>query len=435
VLYWTSREEEIMAEFDILEKGLWVGYDPRERYWNSRWNTLDEVNSGLTLPKTVSITDSTLREGEEAPFVVFTIKEKLKIARMLDEIGVHEIDCGFAAINEHHFEFLQALGEEGLRIKKSVIVRVDLPNYESAIERVLQAGADVILCGLYATPIKDYSLNDYLALITRAIGYCKDLKVFAAFWGTCTRWERNFVESVYKTAIDAGADRIKIAGGGVLTVPAFRYLSKMLKTIAGPKELGIHAHNHYGLATAYALAGVEAGAENVETSVNGLGDGAGLAPFEEVVMALTAFYGFDLGINIEKIMKLSRLVQRLSGVSVQPYKPLVGNNVFVETPDTHIEAILRKRLQGKPSRSYINPEAIGQRQTILFGPSALGGPAIELKATELGMRLTKRQVDEILGSLKKRLATKPSISEGEVEKIIQKMGKAKGHKTNTLRSD
>ena len=422
-----------MAEFDILERGLWVDYDPKNRYYNSRWNTLDEVKSKLTLPKTVSITDSTLREGEEAPFVVFTTEEKLKIARMLEEIGVHEIDCGFAAINEHHFEFLQALKKEGLRIKKSVIVRIDLPKCESGIERVLQAGADIILCGLYATPIKDYSLEDYLALITRAIGYCKDRQVFTAFWGTCTRWEKKFVESVYKTAIDAGADRIKIAGGGVLTVPAFGYLSKMLKTIAGPKELGIHAHNHYGLATAYALAGVEAGAENVETSVNGLGDGAGLAPFEEVVMALTAFYGFDLGINMEKIMELSRLVQRLSGVGVQPYKPLVGNNVFVETPDTHIEAVLRKRLQGKPSRNYINPEAIGQRQTILFGPSALGGPAIELKAMEMGIRLTKAQVNKVLGFLKKRLATKSSISEEEVEKIVEKMGQAKTPKTGPPR--
>jgi isopropylmalate/homocitrate/citramalate synthase len=151
-----------------------------------------------------------------------------------------------------------------------------------------------------------------------------------------------------------------------------------------------------------------------------------LAPFEEVVMALMALYGFDLGINVEKIMKLSRLVQRLSGVRVQPYKPLVGKNVFVETPDTHIEAILRKRLQGKPSRNYVNPGAIGQRETILFGPSALGGPAIELKAMEMGIRLTKTQVHEILGSLKKRLTTTSSISEGEVEKIIRKFGKAGG---------
>ena len=412
-----------MATFDILEKGLWVDYDPNGRYWNSRWNMLDEVRSKLTLPKSISITDSTLREGEEAPFVVFNIEKKLKIAKMLDEIGVHEIDCGFATINRHHFEFLQALNEEGLRIKRSVIVRIDLPNYESSIERVLREGADIILCGLYATPIKGYSLKDYLTRITRAIKHCKDLKVFTAFWGTCTRWEKSFMEKVYKTAIDSGADRIKIAGGGVLTVPAFKYLSKMLKTIAGAKELGIHAHNHYGLATAYALAGVEVGAENIETSVNGLGDGAGLAPFEEVVMALTAFYGFDLGIKIEKIMKLSRLVQRFSGVRVQPYKPLVGKNVFIETPDTHIEAILRRRLHGKPGQNYIEPEAIGQKQTILFGPSALGGPAIELKAKEMKIQLTKAQVNEVLRSLKKRLANQPSISEHQVEKIMQKIGK------------
>lgn len=415
-----------MAEFNILKKGLWVDYDPNGRYWNSRWNMLDEAKSELTLPKTVSITDSTLREGEETPFVVFSIEEKLKIAKMLEEIGVHEIDCGFASINNHQFEFLRSLQEEGLRIKKSVIVRIDLPNFESGIERVLRAGADMILCGLYATPIKGYTLKDYLTRITRSIGYCKNLKVFTAFWATCTRWEKSFVETIYKTAIDSGADRIKIGGGGVLTVPAFKYLSKLLKTIAGSKELGIHAHNHYGLATAYALAGVEMGAENVETSVNGLGDGAGLAPFEEVVIALMVFYGFDLGIKIEKIMKLSRLVQRLSGVRVQPYKPFVGKNVFVETPDTHIEAILRSRLLGKPSQTspnYINPEAIGQKQTILFGPSALGGPAIELKAKEMGIRLTKTQVNEVLRSLRKRLTTQPSIPEYQVEKIIQKIRK------------
>lgn len=414
-----------MATFDILEKGLWVDFDQQGRYWNSRWNTLHEVTSELTLPRTVSITDSTLREGEEAPSVVFNVEQKLKIARMLEEIGVHEIDCGFATMNRHHFEFLQALAKEGLRIKKSVIVRIDLPNYEPGIERVVREGADIILCGLYATPIKGYSLEDYLTRITRSMRHCKDLNVFAAFWGTCTRWEKGFVERAYKTAIDAGADRIKIAGGGVLTVPAFKYLSRMLKTIAGAKELGIHAHNHYGLATAYALAGIEAGAENVETSVNGLGDGAGLAPFEEVVMALTVLYGFDLGIKTEQIMKLSRLVQRLSGVRVQPYKPLVGKGVFVETPDTHIEAILRKRLQGKPSRSYIKPEAIGQKQTILFGPAALGGPAIELKAREMGIQLIKARVNEVVRSLRKRLTKQPSISEHEVEKIIQKIGKTK----------
>jgi D-citramalate synthase len=157
-----------------------------------------------------------------------------------------------------------------------------------------------------------------------------------------------------------------------------------------------------------------------------LGDNAGFAPFEEVVMALTVFYGFDLGIKIEEIMKLSKLVQRLSGVKVQSYKPFVGKNVFVETPDSHIEAILIKRLLGKPGRTsqhYINPEAIGQKLTILFGPSALGGPGIELKAKEMGIELTKTQIEKVLRLLKKLLTTQTSIPEDQVEKIIRRIGK------------
>ena len=409
--------------FDIVEKGLWVDHDAQGRFWNSRWNTLKEVTSEFNLPQKVSITDSTLREGEETPFVVFSTEEKMKIARMLDAMGVHEIDCGFASINDHHFDFLEAIHKEGLRIKKSVNVRIDLPNFESGIDRVLKAGANIILCGFYATPIQGYSLKDYLARIERSIRYCKELNVFTAFWATCTRWEKSFVETIYKTAIDAGADRIKTAGGGILTVSAYKNLAKLLKKIAGRKELGIHAHNHYGLATAYVLSAVEVGAENIETSTNGLGDGAGLAPFEEVIIALRVFYGLDLGIKMEKIMELSQLVQETSGVKVQSYKPFVGSSVFLETPEIHIEAILRSRQSGKPSQhNYVTPEFIGQKQSILFGPSALGGPAIQYKAKEIGIQLTESQVNEVIRLLRKRLTTQSSIPEDQVENIIREIG-------------
>jgi isopropylmalate/homocitrate/citramalate synthase len=385
---------------------------------------LKEVTSEFNLAQNISITDSTLREGEETPFVVFSTEQKMKIAGMLDSMGVDEIDCGFASINDHHFDFLETVHKEGLRIKKSVIVRIDLPNFEASVDRMLKAGADIILCGFYATPIEGYTLKDYLARIERSVRYCKRTNVFTAFWATCTRWEKSFVEAVYKTAIDAGADRIKTAGGGVLTVSAYKNLTKLLKKIAGPKEVGIHAHNHYGLATAYALSAVEAGAENIETSVNGLGDGAGLAPFEEVIIALKVFYGCDLRIRMEKIMELSKLVQELSGVRVQCYKPFVGSSVFLETPETHLEAILRSRLSGKRTHSqhYVNPEFIGQRERILFGPSALGGPAIGYKAKEIGLKMSEAQVNEVIGVLRKQLITRRSISEEEVEHLIREIG-------------
>jgi isopropylmalate/homocitrate/citramalate synthase len=228
---------------------------------------------------------------------------------------------------------------------------------------------------------------------------------------------------MYKAALDGGADRIKSAGGGVLTVPAYKRLVEKLKSIAGHAEVGVHAHNNYGTATACTCAGVEAGACNVETSVNGLADGAGLAAFEEVVMALTVMYGMDLGIKTERIMEISGLVQEITGVAVQRHKPLVGENVFVETPDTHIEGILRARINKKSVRGFIAPETIGQRTSLLFGPSALGGESIALKGKEMGISLDPEQVDTVIEKMRNRLLVVDALSESEVEQIIFKFSR------------
>jgi len=257
-----------------------------------------------------------------------------------------------------------------------------------------------------------------LRRVTDAILHCKQSGVFTSFWITCTRWDEKFALQIYKAVVDGGADRIKTAGGGVLTVPAYKRMVRLLKGIAERAEVGIHAHNNYGTATACTCAGVEAGASNVETSVNGLADGAGLAAFEEVVMALTVMYGLDLGVKTEKIMEISKVVQEITGVCVQSYKPLVGDNVYVETPDTHIEGILRARLNKQKVNNYVNPEAIGQRTLLLFGPSALGGKSIELKGREMGIALTNEQIKTVINGMRDRLKTVDALSEDEVEKII-----------------
>ncbi len=393
-------------------------YDPKGRFWNSRWNLHEEVLAQYDLPQRVSITDSTIREGEEAPHVVYTLEDKVSIARLLDEMNVHEIDCGFASINQGHLDFLKALGEEHLKIKKSAIARIDLPDFKKGIDRIIGASADIVLCGLYPTPISGYGWSDYCQRVKDAVAHCKKGGVFTSFWITCTRWDEKYALDIYRAAIDGGADRIKTAGGGVLTVPAYKRMVKLLKEIAGDVEIGIHAHNNYGTATACTLAGVEAGASNVETSVNGLADGAGLAAFEEVVMALTVMYGLDVGIKIERIMELSQLVQEITGIQVQPYKPLVGKSVFLETPDTHIEGILRARIRKQKTRGFIEPETIGQKTSVLFGPAALGGKSIELKAREMGVELSEEGVNATVDAMRKRLIAADSLSEDEVERII-----------------
>jgi len=407
-----------MAEFNIKDASLGVVYDPQGRFWNSKWNLHPEVVKENQLPRQLTVTDSTIREGEEAPRVVYRLEDKLRIVRLLDEMKVHEVDCGFASINQGHLDFLKALSQEGLKIKKSAIARIDLPDFKKGIDRMIEARADIILCALYPTPIPGYGWSDYCRRVKEAVSYCKEKRIFTAFWITCTRWEEKYALDMYRAAIDGGADRIKTAGGGVLTVPAYKRLIRLLREIAGSAEVGIHAHNNFGLATAYTLAGVEAGASNVETSVNGLADGAGLAAFEEVVMALTVMYGLDLGIRTERILELSRLVQMITGIKVQPYKPLVGESVFLETPDTHIEGILRARIEGKRTRDFIQPEMIGQRTSLLFGPSALGGESIALKGREMGIDLNRKEVERVIGVMKGRLERMDSLTEEEVEQII-----------------
>lgn len=405
--------------FNIREATLGVEYDPEGRFWNSRWNLHEDLLAQYNLPGRVTITDSTIREGEEAPHVVYSPEDKLKIARVLDEMGVHEIDCGFASINKGHLDFLKALGTEDLKIKKSAIARIDLPEFQKGIDRVIEGGADILLCALYPTPIPGYGWSDYCRRVKDAIAHCKRRGVFTSFWITCTRWEERYALDMYRAAIDAGADRIKTAGAGVLTVPAYKRMVRLLKEIAGDAEVGIHAHNNYGTGTACTLAGVEAGASNVETSVNGLGDGAGLAAFEEVVMALTVMYGVDLGIKIERIMELSRLVQAITGIEVQPYKPLVGKSVFLETPDTHLEGILRSRIHKVKTRGFIAPETIGQKSSLLFGPAALGGKSIELKGREMGIVLSEAQIHDVIKIMRERMDTVDALSEDEVEGIIR----------------
>jgi len=419
------KMENIMTDFDIKQASQDVVNDPQGRFWNSKWNIHPEVLSQYHLPAHVTFTDSTIREGEEAPHVVYSLEDKLRIARFLDEVNVQEVDCGFASINKGHLEFLAALNREGLRIKKSAIARVDLPNYKEGIDKIIAAGADIVLCALYPTPIPGYDWSDYCQRVSESIAHCKKSGVFSSFWITCTRWNEKYTLDIYQAAIDGGADRVKTAGGGVLTVAAYKRLVGLLKQRAGGVEIGAHVHNNYGTATACTLAAVEAGASNVETSVNGLADGAGLAPFEEVAMALTVMYGMDLGIKTEKMMALSQLVQVISGVKVQAHKPLVGEAVFIETPDTHLESILRARLKGEKSKGFISPETIGQKVSLLFGPSALGGKSIELKAKEMGIDLSESQTEAVIILIRKELEHIKALSENKVEQIISKITQRK----------
>ncbi len=418
-----------MTQFDIVQKALEVVYDPRERFYNSKWNLLGEVKAELKLPKTVSFVDTTLREGGENPWVIYPPKDKLRIARALEEIGVQEIDCGQPALSPEHRETVDIIKGAKLHLKIMAVTRLDVGDYRKIIDGTLAAGADVLETSIYGVPIPGCQTEtDYIHLIEQAVGYGKSRGAYCAFWIPCTRWDPDFSLKLYRAAVRGGADRLDYAGTGCVSPTAMKHMVRKLKEIARDKPVGLHCHNHTGVATACAVSGVEAGAEVLHTSVNGMSDGGGIAAFEEVVMCLTQFYGLDLGIRLEKLTALSRLVQEVTEQRVHGWKPVVGNGVFVETADSHLERILLGRGKGlgkeadraRWSAFGMKPEAVGQEISLVFGPSALVGRGIDAKAKTMGINLSEEMLQKITGIMTKEFENRGPLSEDEMGELIQR---------------
>jgi methanogen homocitrate synthase len=417
-----------MAEFKIGEKIIDVVYDQHDRFYTSKWNLQEEVKKELNLPKTITFVDSTLREGAETPYVSFSKEEKVEIVKALEEVGISEIDCGLATLSSDHAETLQSIKNSGCNLKTMIITRLDVGDPKQQILKGIEAGADVLELSIYGSPIPGFSTSeDYLNLVENSAAYAKECDAYCAFWVPGNHWNPQFVLDLYTAAIRGGADRVDVAGTGCVSPTAMKEMVRKLKKIAGDKPVGLHCHNHYGVATACALSGVEAGAEVIHTSINGMSDGAGLTAFEEVVMCLYAFYGFDLGIDLKKLTELSKLIQEISGQKVQGWKPVVGPNVFVETPDSHLELILRERMTNtqKSNKSQwvivgMKPEAVGQEVKLIFGKEALGGRGVKAKAELMGKKLNNETFGSIMTDIKEMINNKGPLSENEVSFLIEK---------------
>lgn len=419
-----------MPEFDIVQKALDVVYDPEERFYNSKWNLLPEVQAELLLPESVSFVDTTLREGGENPFVIYSPEDKERIARALEEIGVSEIDCGQPALSEDHRETVEIIKKAGLTIRVMAVTRLDVGDYRKIIDGTIAAGADVLETAVYGIPVPGcHTEQDYVNLVEHAVRYAKSRGAYAAFWIPCTRWEPEFSLKLYAAAARGGADRLDYAGTGCISPTTMKHMVRRLKEIAGDRPVGLHCHNHTGVATACAVTGVEAGASVIHTSVNGMSDGGGVAAFEEVVMSLEQFYGLNTGIKLVQLGELSRLVQSVARQPVFGWKAVVGNGVFAETADSHLERILLGRGQGNGpdaerarwSAFGMKPEAIGQEISLVFGPASLVGGGVHAKAQTMGIHLTEAQFQEITGFMTQEFRHRGAFSEEEIGALIRRV--------------
>jgi 2-isopropylmalate synthase len=345
----------------------------------------------------IKIFDTTLRDGEQTPGVSLTPEEKLEIARQLDKLGVDTIEAGFPIASKGEMEAIKLIVKEGLNAEICGLARVN----KSDIDAALDCGVGCIHVFIATSDIHlNYKLKltreQALQKAIEGVEYAKSHGVQVEFSAEdATRSDLDYLKKVYKAVEEAGADRIDIPDTVGIMTPTriYQLVSEIKKTVKLP--ISLHCHDDFGMAVANTLAGIEAGAVRAHVTVNGLGERAGNASLEEVVMALHSLYKKKTRINTRLLYETSKLVSELTGIMVQPNKAIVGDNAFAHESGIHTHGVLSMPLTYEP----IEPEIVGRKRWIQAGKHA-GTHGILAELREMGWQPNEDQLKEIVEKVK-----------------------------------
>lgn len=377
--------------------------------------------------KKIYIFDTTLRDGEQTPGVALNPQEKLEIAKHLESMGVDVIEAGFPMASNGDFEGVKLIAQN---IKNSVVnalARANKADIDRAYEAIKYAPKKRIHTFLATSDLHmKYKLkmteDEVLTKAKEMVAYAKTLVddvEFSPEDGSRTRPE--FLYKVLEAVIDAGATVLNIPDTvGYATPEEFGALIKGIRENVPNIDkaiISVHCHNDLGLAVANSLAAVENGAEQVEVAVNGLGERAGNAALEEVVMALKTrrdIYNCETSVISERIYRVSSIVSHFSGVAVQPNKAIVGVNAFAHESGIHQDGVLKHR----ETYEIMTPESVGFKTNNMVLGKHSGRHAFEDRVKTLGYTLTKDQINEGFKKFKELADKKKEISDRDIEALI-----------------
>ena len=356
-----------------------------------------QINDAHGFDAEIGFYDTTLRDGEQTVGVVLTPEDKLELARGLDELGIERIEAGFPRVSADDWRAVELIRDAGLNAEVWGFSRAVEADVKALVE--LGVGASVI-----ESPISDLKLEalgvDREAMLERivyAVSFAAEQGIRVAFFGVDgSRADPSYFETVYKTAVEAGAQEVVVVDTlGIASPESVADLVGRTYEWFGPDHpVHFHGHNDFGVATAAAVAAARAGARWIQGTVNGMGERAGNANLPEVALALRGLYGVETQLRLDRVRAFAARLQELSGYELEPYKPLVGDNLF-------------RRESGAVASQFHDPQAIepyssdvvsAQRGIVLGKKSGID--SIRIKAAELGLDVDEDAERDLLAAVK-----------------------------------
>jgi isopropylmalate/homocitrate/citramalate synthase len=364
------------------------------------------LNAPHAFSADVGFYDTTLRDGEQTVGVVLSPEDKLELARGLDELGIERIEAGFPRVSADDWHAVELIRDAALAAEVWGFSRA----VEADVKALVELGVEA---SVIESPISDLKLEalgvDREAMLERivyAISFAVDQGVTVAFFGVDgTRADLSYFETVYKTAVEAGAQEAVVVDTiGIASPEAVADLVGRTREWLGPEvPIHFHGHNDFGLATGSAIAAARAGARWIQGTINGMGERAGNASLPEIALALRGLYGVETNLRLDRVRPFAERLRELSGYELEPYKPLVGENLFRRE-----SGAVASQFHDPPAIEPYSSDVVAAERSVVLGKKS-GIDSIRIKADELGLDLSEEARRELLVRVKELGTSKRGI--------------------------
>jgi len=376
----------------------------------------------------VYIFDTTLRDGEQSPGCSMTVPEKLRLAHKLVELGVDILEAGFPIASEGDFEAVDAVSREFSWVQVAALARANTLDVERAAASLKHAKRPRIHTFIATSDIhlkyklkksRQQVLDEAAAAVEMARQYTDDVEFSAE---DATRTELDYLEEVSKAVVGAGARTVNLPDTTGYSVPEEygALIGGMTRVLGDSAIVSVHCHDDLGLAVANSIAAVQAGARQIECTINGIGERAGNASLEEIVMAFKTRpdrLPFETKIVTEHIYSASQLLSKTITFGPQPNKAIVGENAFAHEAGIHQDGFLKERT----TYEIMDPRSVGVPESKLVLGKHSGRHALSKRAEDLGFRLNKAELDELYNRFTAMADRKKGVRNDEIVALLHEL--------------